>query len=302
MTMALKCVDCALRDDFGFKHILWIYSGRRGVHCWVNDSDARKLSNEARSAVVEYLSLEVEGKESIIKDKLMPRSGIMHPHLRRSYDILEPYFRNAICDDNGQALLTTKKSYRPILNEMPDGEAKFRAAVDAAWAPMELTGKERWDILCKMINELKADSANAGTKKRRYNVPYKEIIAWKTELVFKYTYPRLDANVSKAMNHLLKSPFCVHPKTGRVCIPIDPSLADEFNPFSCPTVRTLADEINEFDKKNPDQASTTFEFEKTSLKDALTVFNKSYWKSMETDIKLEFKEMQDNRSAMTVDF
>jgi hypothetical protein len=43
----------------------------------------------------------------------------------------------------------------------------------------------------------------------------------------------------------LQAPFCVHPKTGKVCVPIDPEAAWEFDPDDVPTVQQLLQEINE---------------------------------------------------------
>ncbi|MEE6522030.1 hypothetical protein FKM82_020423 [Ascaphus truei] len=55
--------------------------------------------------------------------------------------------------------------------------------------------------------------------------------------MLQYCYPRLDVNVSKGLNHLLKSPFSVHPKTGRISVPIDLKTLDQFDPFAVPTIR-----------------------------------------------------------------
>ena len=91
MTASIKVMDEGLKSDFGFQDVAWFYSGRRGVHCWVCDDSARKLSNEARSAVAGYFELPLENAEQ-------PLEGVeagpnLHPMLKRAEGILEPMFR-----------------------------------------------------------------------------------------------------------------------------------------------------------------------------------------------------------------
>jgi DNA primase small subunit len=302
MTMALKCVDVALREDFDFKHILWIYSGRRGIHCWVSDDNARKMSNEVRTAVVEYLSLAVEGKEATLEAEMKNskiarelEDGKMHPHLKRSYDILEPYFADYIADGAGQGMLTSKKGWNPFLNSIPDSSTGYviRDELAKEFNDPVLTGKQRWELVKSKI--FGGESSGSSNKKRKAT-DYPALRQWAREVVFRHTYPRLDANVSKAMNHLLKSPFCVHPKTGRVCIPIDPKLADSFDPFSVPTVRSLCDEIDKFDRVNPNDAAVTTDTDKTSLKKAIDVFKGTFMNSLMKDVKAGFRAQQEEDS------
>jgi DNA primase small subunit len=76
--MAIKVVENALRDDFGFKHILWVYSGRRGAHAWVCDKKAREMSDEKRKAIAGYLELLRGGDKSGKKVNL---KRPLHPHV-----------------------------------------------------------------------------------------------------------------------------------------------------------------------------------------------------------------------------
>ena len=92
------------------------------------------------------------------------------------------------------------------------------------------------------------------------------------EIMLQYCYPRLDINVSKGLNHLLKSPFCIHPKTRRVCVPMDPKRMDQLNPFKVPTIAQICDELNQIEKSDEDPAKKVKDYKKTSLKEPILVF------------------------------
>jgi len=224
MALALRVLTKALREDFGFEQLLWVYSGRRGIHCWVCDTRARVMSNEVRSAVADYLGPQLNAATNRLKVSIP-----MHPFLAQAYsEELLPFFQKTILASEatgGFGMLDTPERQAKLLDMI--GEETVKEHFLDAWARKEEAGLQRWHAL------------EAYVKKKHAKLPSVLV-----EIVFTYTYPRLDVNVSKGMNHLLKSPWCVHPKTGRVCVPVDPETAADFDPSTTPTLRSCADQLD----------------------------------------------------------
>ena len=60
---AVHVLDEGIREQFGYKHLLWVYSGRRGIHLWISDQEAMELTDEQRKALVSWMTVIQGGKE-----------------------------------------------------------------------------------------------------------------------------------------------------------------------------------------------------------------------------------------------
>jgi DNA primase small subunit len=147
MTAAVKVIDVALREDFGFENIMFVYSGRRGIHCWVCDERARVLSNDARTAIVEYLTFFQGGSQNAKKVNM----GSIHPSAERAFHILDPYFAKYIEE---QDLLAFPEMQQVILDLIPqekDEKGGLRDAIKAEWATSQYGSGYKYKQLRKTL-------------------------------------------------------------------------------------------------------------------------------------------------------
>lgn len=156
----------------------------------------------------------------------------------------------------------TDEKFERLLELLPD--KNLNEALKTKWqAAPGRSSTSKWADIDAM--------AKSGTVK---GLDSKALLAAKQDIVLEYSYPRLDIEVSKKLNHLLKSPFVVHPGTGRVCVPIDTRKLEDFDPLAVPTVTELLGEIDQWegpDAKEEDSKAPQ-DWEKTSLKPYIDYF------------------------------
>ena len=287
-----KIIESALREDFGFTNMIWVFSGRRGAHCWISDSRARNLDETARKSIVEYLDV-LGSKQLKGNRKLLNLKKPFHPHIERSFNIVKNEFVDIILKDQDPWLTSSEdneKSWVQIeemLSFIPD--KTLQAELRTKWKESSRisSSTSKWEdinLLAKKIlkSQLQVNLLNDAKK----------------DIIIYYMYPRLDVEVSRQVIHLLKSPFCIHPGTGNVCVPFDPrrnlsSNVDDdaygFNPMTAPNLRQLQNELEVWETKrlnrdssqNPEESEqeepstrTVSDYEKTSLKPYIEYFAK----------------------------
>jgi len=287
MACAIKVVDSALREDFGFEHLLWVFSGRRGVHCWVCDDSALKLEDNERTAIVEYLTLITGAGKSTSGggDNLDQRIRLTtprHPSVRRAVEICRPMFlKVCISDTEGQGILATEERWQRVLAMVPNVDG-IRETLANEWrsSASSSSSEKRWNQL-----EATVKATARGSKATAWESD--ELLKALDSIVLFHVYPRLDVNVSTHRNHLLKSPFVVHPKTGNVCVPIlNVQKCESFDPDNVPTLQTLIKELE--DAK-----------ERTSLNPILDKFESQFLGPLKKSARARTRSRQEKLAAVT---
>jgi DNA primase small subunit len=157
--------------------------------------------------------------------------------MNRSLQILKPHFARTTLVD--QDTFASPEQAERLISLLPD--KGLNDSLKRKWdsAP-DRSSTNKWADIDALAKTGKSSTLNTATLRDA-----------KQDIVLEYTYPRLDSEVSKKMIHLLKSPFVIHPGTGRVCVPIDIRDVEQFDPLSTPTVTQLLSEIDSWDAEHP---------------------------------------------------
>jgi len=139
ITVAIRILDIALKEDFGFKHVLWVYSGRRGAHAWISDARGRKYDDHIRKSLASYLEVIKGGAQG---GKRVNVSRPLHPHLQRSLDICKRDFGRMILEE--QDPWREQKGYERLLQLLPDKGGPLDGNVFLI-ADLTIALRKRWE-------------------------------------------------------------------------------------------------------------------------------------------------------------
>uniref|UniRef100_A0A0N4ZNX9 DNA primase n=1 Tax=Parastrongyloides trichosuri TaxID=131310 RepID=A0A0N4ZNX9_PARTI len=246
-TIGIRILDNLLKEHFGFQHILFLFSGRRGIHCWVADEVARKMNNVVRGSVVGYIRLVTE---HFVKNTIDVVKDQMHPVYEQSFDIIlkSEIVQKMMCEQNWlDDEQFAEKTFQGQLGE----------TIRDAFKELGNNKKLKWEFLKDFYYKNESNF----TIHVLYKTKLRKFLLYKM-------YPRLDINVSTVTSHLLKSPFCIHPKTGCVAVPLDLNKLEEYKINEFPRIDQLIQELGE----NIDNPGDSKKYMKTSLNEYVNTF------------------------------
>lgn len=246
-------VDSELRETFNFKHILWVYSGRRGVHCYVFDKSALDQRD-----IISSLELTQKINDSYeLKNDIDFKSG----YIKKALKLFNTHFMRVCVRE--QKIFATNRGIDMLINSSPI--VGVRSELSIKLTPYKNNNQYTSE---QIYEEYESFLKTKGGQHLNQS---------KIFLMLKIFSPRFDSNVTTDDAHLLKCPFSVNSNTFNIVTPFD--ITQNFNPIA--NAVNLQKLLIEYKRYNGD-------VEKTSLFAALKIFD-----IFNTNLQDEYKSTLD---------
>jgi len=211
LIVAVQWVEHVVTRCLGFRDYLVVFSGRRGAHVWVFDRRALGYSEEQRAAVLALFSSE-DVKQWAFSNILSSR-----------------WVRRTMIE---QGMLEGREKMFLLAFLHPD----LASRVDATWR--RFPGRSADEAYSDLMDVFSWNNT------RPHAVQAAAPECWQSfrDMALGIFSPRLDAKVTTGLGHLLKAPFCVHPRTQNICLPMSVDMMKLFDPSHPITLRAACDD------------------------------------------------------------
>jgi predicted DNA primase small subunit len=195
---AADFLDRTLREDFGYKDIEWVFSGRRGFHAWVKDKRAGHLTQQQRNSIINYLAVirderRTQSVEKDLKSVLPLRDRIIEM-------IAKSFFEHATDKElRASPLRFNKNQILRLKSNLEQGTMSFSQIYENILENRQ----KRDDIFDHIIRS---------------------------------RYPRIDRKVSIDLRRILKIPGSVQDTNGRIVCKVDIKKVHNFYPENAPSI------------------------------------------------------------------
>ncbi len=198
LNLAITIIDESLRFDFGMENIVWVFSGRRGCHGWVTDDSGFSLNQEQRMSIINYLTV-IHGENE--KARVQDRNRFPSDFRKRiEHNVFDYFLKNARHKDLLSLGLSSSRA------------SNIKAQLKRQDDKIDSNLRSSFNKDLARINK------------------YDEILRrW---------VPRIDHKVTIDLRRLLRLPFSIHGKSGRVARILDPGeiSSSSFNPEEEPSI------------------------------------------------------------------
>jgi DNA primase small subunit len=221
-----------LTERFGVdeKHILWVFSGCKGIHCIVNEKKMLKMDMDQRIALFNEIFVDKTDDYSYHTQNIQNMT-----YSKALIEELTSLFRVQVLQKRN--LLSTSKSSKFEKFVL----SKIRKYCGAG-PTFLLTLQDNWSFI---ENDETVENSHKSVAKWQYLCQleennFREHLRPSLYIIFSLYYPMIDKAPLTQSNHTIKTPFSIHPLTHKISLPINFQLLMDYDVFeSFVTLKTL---------------------------------------------------------------